>query len=69
MKKTRLIITIVVAVFLFVISITAIIKDMANVALMATGGIGTIGGGYQLSQGYTKSQFIKANPKHQNLEG
>ena len=69
MKKTRLLITVMIGIFLFAIAMLAIIKGMADVALMATGALGGLGGGYQISQGYTKTQYIKANSTDKNLEG
>lgn len=69
MKKTRLLITVLSAIFLFVLAILAIQAGMANVALMGTGALGGLAGGYQVSQGYTKTQYIKANSNKEDLEG
>ena len=46
-----------------VLSIIAIAADMESVALAGIGLITTIITGYHASQGYTKGQFIKTNPK------
>ena len=51
------------------LAVIAIIAKMEAVALTALAGITTIITGYHASQGYTKGQYIKANPNAKNLEG
>lgn len=68
-QKTRLRITLIATVLLAILAFASIIAKMENAALAAISGIGLLGGGYQASQGFTKGQYIKSNPKSENLEG
>lgn len=68
-KGTRLRITLIATILLSILSFAAIIAGMENVALAGVSGIGLLGGGYQASQGFTKTQYIKANPTDKNLQG
>ena len=57
------------AIAFTVLAIVAMAVKMETVALTALAGITTIITGYHASQGYTKGQYIKANPNDQNLQG
>lgn len=68
-KQTRLKITLIATILLAILAFAAIVAGMEKVALAAVSGIGILGGGYQASQGFTKTQYIKANSNSNNLEG
>ena len=69
MKQTRAKLTWYVVIAFTVLAIVGMIYGMEAVALAGIGGMTANVTTYHASQGYTKSQYIKANPTDKNLEG